>query len=429
MFKCKKCGTQLEEKDKFCAYCGTKQEDKKNPLLKDKEDNNRGNIINLIKEKVHKVDINMEHSTDPNNKGIKLSNQVTQEHTIIEEEQGKENKELRQSEEYKKNEKSNTNTEVKLSKKLNSDDKIKQDIHNKKQKKSKKFPLIIALLFIFSFAGSYILLDSKSTKNSSKTDESSTTPISSNDPDKEKSKESVNKTNKVSKKTSGYILPNSDKEPLTSYDLQNMSKEQLALARNEIFARHGYKFGEPFKSYFESKSWYSVNPNYTDDMKELSPLERHNAKIILVAEGKGENLDSNYDADYYENNYNVSNNNQHNKQEQYYIQQVITGYLNNMTEAINRNDYSIVSPYIMPNSKLEMYQKDLIPNLNSQNVKEKLEDFQITKVENISSGVYKISTHEKYIIYTNGKGVHKEFDYVYTVVGVGTSWELSDIKT
>ncbi|WP_241428102.1 YARHG domain-containing protein [Clostridium sp. DJ247] len=34
-----------------------------------------------------------------------------------------------------------------------------------------------------------------------------------------------------------------------------LSKEELALVRNEIFARHGYVFQtDPYKSYFNGKS-------------------------------------------------------------------------------------------------------------------------------------------------------------------------------
>ena len=53
---------------------------------------------------------------------------------------------------------------------------------------------------------------------------------------------------------SEYILPNSDTVRLTRTDLQGLSKEELRLARNEIFARHGMIFGvEDLDTYFADK--------------------------------------------------------------------------------------------------------------------------------------------------------------------------------
>lgn len=99
-----------------------------------------------------------------------------------------------------------------------------------------------------------------------------------------------------------------------------------------------------------------------------------------------------------------------------------------MAEAINSNDYSKVSSYIVPNSKLETYQSNLVKNLNSQNIKEKWISSRITNIQNIGNGSYKVSTHETYVIYSGGEERQKEFDYVYTVEGNGTNWRLSDIE-
>ncbi|MBC2582820.1 TcaA NTF2-like domain-containing protein [Clostridium sp. DJ247] len=440
MFKCRKCGTVLDENDKFCGYCGTKQESNKKEVVVDRVDEADRHKVNENKEDAYEVNVdkvNMNNVDMPikNHEQAKPTNQSSEDSSndgkkqIIE---SKKHIEDTQGIDYGQLKNHNIYTQDKLDEILKVKTKINPDINSKKPRKNKSFTPIIIFLFVLAFTGSYIFFSMSSTKNSSKTDDTSTTSINSNNSSKEKSSvpttKSISQTNKVSKKTGGYILPNSDKEPLTSYDLKNMSKEQLALARNEIFARHGYKFGEPFKSYFQSKSWYSVNPNYTNDMKELSPLERHNAKTILIAEGKGENLDPNYDADYYENNYNGANNSESNNKDYHYIQSAIVGYLNNMAEAINSNDYSKVSPYIVPDSKLEMYQRKLIKNLNSQNIKEKWKNFRITNIQHIDNGLYKVSTHETYVIYSGGEERQKEFDYVYTVEGNGTTWGLSNIE-
>lgn len=51
-----------------------------------------------------------------------------------------------------------------------------------------------------------------------------------------------------------FILPQRSYRLLTDDDVRYLSNTDLALARNEIYARHGYIFVmEPFKSYFPSK--------------------------------------------------------------------------------------------------------------------------------------------------------------------------------
>ncbi|MCC8128374.1 MAG: SH3 domain-containing protein [Clostridiales bacterium] len=56
----------------------------------------------------------------------------------------------------------------------------------------------------------------------------------------------------------GYILPYSNSKYYTASELSGLSKSQLRLARNEIYARHGRKFTDSdLQSYFNSCSWYS----------------------------------------------------------------------------------------------------------------------------------------------------------------------------
>ncbi|MFR0666622.1 MAG: YARHG domain-containing protein [Faecalimonas umbilicata] len=81
------------------------------------------------------------------------------------------------------------------------------------------------------------------------------------------------------KREAEFIFPYSDTENLTEPQLQSLSQDQLALARNEIIARHGRIFtDEPYKSYFESKSWYqgTIQPQEFDANYEtvLNETER-----------------------------------------------------------------------------------------------------------------------------------------------------------
>lgn len=57
--------------------------------------------------------------------------------------------------------------------------------------------------------------------------------------------------------SSEYIFPNSDSAYLTRDQVAALTPEQLRLARNEIYARHGRIFqDETLAAYFGSKSWY-----------------------------------------------------------------------------------------------------------------------------------------------------------------------------
>jgi len=79
-----------------------------------------------------------------------------------------------------------------------------------------------------------------------------------------------------------YIFPYSNSQYLTDSDLWSMSSEELRIARNEIYARHGRMFkDQALQNYFNSKSWYtpSVRP---EDFNEhwLNEYEKANAQLI-----------------------------------------------------------------------------------------------------------------------------------------------------
>ena len=108
------------------------------------------------------------------------------------------------------------------------------------------------------------------------TDDSSTIP--SND-------EEENTTDEVDK--SEYILPDSNTKKLTRADLEGLTKEELRLARNEIYARYGIIFGaEDLKEYFGSKSWYEPKIPYDDfyDEVEIGDIEAANVNLIVELE-------------------------------------------------------------------------------------------------------------------------------------------------
>ncbi|MCM3117557.1 YARHG domain-containing protein [Neobacillus sp. MER 74] len=82
--------------------------------------------------------------------------------------------------------------------------------------------------------------------------------------------------------SSEYILPASDKKVLGEADVANLTKGQLRIARNEIYARHGYVFqSEDLQTYFSSKSWYQQEPDFDGSLNEV---EKENINFIKERE-------------------------------------------------------------------------------------------------------------------------------------------------
>lgn len=83
-----------------------------------------------------------------------------------------------------------------------------------------------------------------------------------------------------------YILPESNTRYLTEEDIAGLSNEELELARNEIYARHGRMFDtDEIREYFESKSWYDGTISPEDfDYSVLSDIERANVNFLLEHE-------------------------------------------------------------------------------------------------------------------------------------------------
>lgn len=87
---------------------------------------------------------------------------------------------------------------------------------------------------------------------------------------------------------SGYILPDSAGRYLTESDLSGLNKEQLRLARNEIYARHGRIFdAQDLSDYFSGQSWYNGTIKGADfNESVLNVYEKANLDLIKAAEAK-----------------------------------------------------------------------------------------------------------------------------------------------
>ena len=74
-------------------------------------------------------------------------------------------------------------------------------------------------------------------------------------------------------------FPEASERLLTASDLQNLSKNDLKIMRNEIFARHGYIFQtNEMKTYFKYQDWYS--PQYNNVNSMLTSIEQQNIELI-----------------------------------------------------------------------------------------------------------------------------------------------------
>lgn len=79
-----------------------------------------------------------------------------------------------------------------------------------------------------------------------------------------------------------YILPNSDSEKLTDEVVSSLSKSDIRLAINEIYARHGRRFGdESLQEYFDEKEWYigTIDAENFDE-GVFNKIEKYNIRLL-----------------------------------------------------------------------------------------------------------------------------------------------------
>lgn len=100
-----------------------------------------------------------------------------------------------------------------------------------------------------------------------------------------------------------FIIPYSSSIYLSEGDLIGLTLEELEIARNEIYARHGYQFQQKrFIDYFNNQSWYVRSP-YVITTDNLSPLEYENVMLIEKVEKRIANGKYNYCNNYYYGNF------------------------------------------------------------------------------------------------------------------------------
>ena len=75
-------------------------------------------------------------------------------------------------------------------------------------------------------------------------------------------------------------------KPISLTLLQGLSADDARKLRNEVYARHGMVFHDPWlRGYFQSQSWYKPDPHYRE--ASLTPVERANVARIQTYEERG----------------------------------------------------------------------------------------------------------------------------------------------
>lgn len=84
---------------------------------------------------------------------------------------------------------------------------------------------------------------------------------------------------------SDYLLDGSDSHYLTDAEVDNLTLDELQLAINEIYARHGRKFVmKEYQDYFYAKSWYQGTVDAQDfDEKVFNTYESSNIQKLSNA--------------------------------------------------------------------------------------------------------------------------------------------------
>lgn len=98
------------------------------------------------------------------------------------------------------------------------------------------------------------------------------------------STEATKKSDDKQSSSSGhYVLEGSDSRLIRKSELSGMDEQELTLALNEIYARHGRRFNSAeLQKYFDAQSWYhgTISPDRFDD-NVLTETEEANVRTIL----------------------------------------------------------------------------------------------------------------------------------------------------
>ena len=109
----------------------------------------------------------------------------------------------------------------------------------------------------------------------------------------EKKDDSSSNKSSTNSNSGGYVIADSSSRKLTEADIKNLTNDQISIAQNEIWARHGRKFKNKWlQEYFNKQSWYkgTIEPqdfNYTGNEYESA-----NASFLIgILDSRGYRVD------------------------------------------------------------------------------------------------------------------------------------------
>lgn len=257
--KCANCGSEVKEGAKFCRECGTEIVEKTEAL----EGNTCSECGNLLEE----------NALFCNNCGHRVSGE--------------------DSETEVSNRCPNCNSPLKDGALFCGEcgtsltgQPVQKTVSNEPQKKKKDNGLVfLVILLVVVLIGSIGVIGYVYYQNNSVDIETPDISIETKIDEDEEDEVEIEPENSVEENVEEekvYLFP-TDREYITESDLVGKTKDEVAMIRNEIYARHGYIFNtEPFKSYFESQEWYEPNENFNDSI--FSEIEKTNKDFLVKYE-------------------------------------------------------------------------------------------------------------------------------------------------
>ncbi len=121
------------------------------------------------------------------------------------------------------------------------------------------------------------------TSQTQATDESENSGEENKSDNSEEEKKTDSQATKEAEKTKTYVLENSSTKELTNSDISGLTDDQICIAQNEIWARHGRKFKNNWlQDYFNKQSWYSGIIEADEFLNKYSPsdVENKNAQFL-----------------------------------------------------------------------------------------------------------------------------------------------------
>ena len=132
---------------------------------------------------------------------------------------------------------------------------------------------------------------SETSKKSDVKDDNAKEETKSDSADKKEDTSSSNKNNSNTSSSGSYVIKDSDTRRLTDSDIVSLTDDQICIANNEIWARHGRKFDNKWlQDYFNKQSWYkgTIEPSEFLSVYSPSQIENDNASFLMsTLNGRG----------------------------------------------------------------------------------------------------------------------------------------------